>query len=117
MNETIDVKISDLTDLAIEAWRLQRWAFMSGFERERTIPRRTTRSLTSFLTDAGFEFCDLSGQPYDPGLAVEVVDTEGDKNAGSAWISETVSPIVLWHGHMVRTGEVVIRYGPEKIRR
>jgi hypothetical protein len=115
MSETINVKISELAELAIEAWRLQHWAFMSGFERDRTIPRRTTRSLNCFLTEMGFELCDLAGQPYDPGLAVEVVDTERDTNApmGSAWIGETVSPIVLWRGQMVRTGQVVVRYGPE----
>lgn len=110
MNETIQLKISELADLAVEGWRLERWAFMRGFEKDRVVARRTARALDFLLKEAGFELCDLAGQVYDPGLAIEVVDTEGDVEAlpGSARIVETIAPIVFWRGQLVKTGQVAI---------
>jgi hypothetical protein len=110
VDDSVDVKISAFADLAVEAWRLQRWAFMSGFEKERGIARHTARKLGSFLTEMEFELCDLTGQPYDPGLAVEVIDTEhrADSPVDTPRIAEQVlhqlrarcismiAPIVLW---------------------
>ena len=116
MTEVIDkvgVKISTLADLAVELWRLERWAFQSGFERDRSLARHSARKLASFLTGMEFELSDLAGQPYDPGLAVEVIDTEyeGDSAAVAPTVAEMLAPIVLWRGHVVKAGQVVIRFG------
>ena len=75
--------------------------------------RQTSRSLTSFLAGLGIEARDLTGQPYDPGLAVEVVDSEDDAEApkGSARIEEMLSPIVLRNGQLIRTGQVAVSRG------
>jgi hypothetical protein len=113
VDDTLAVKVSALGDLAVELWRLQRWAFMSGFERERGTARHAARKLGSFLTEKEFELRDLTGQPYDPGLAVEVIDTEHetDSPAGSPTIGEMIAPIVLWRGRVIRTGQVVVCFG------
>jgi hypothetical protein len=118
MNQTLEVKISDLADVAIECWRLQRWAFASGFEKDRTIARQASRTLSSFLAEMGVEICDLTGQPYDPGLAVEVIDTEDSPDApiGSANIAEMIAPILFWHGRVIKAGQVVVCRG-QKLER
>jgi hypothetical protein len=112
-NDTLDVKISALADFAVELWRLQQWAFKSGFEKERGIARHTARKLGSFLTEKGFELCDLTGQPYDPGLSIEVIDTEHDTDspAGSISIGEMIAPVVFWRGQVIRAGQVVVYHG------
>jgi hypothetical protein len=113
VNETVEMGISALADLAVDGWRLQRWALLSGFEKERVVARQASRSLTSFLAGLGIETRDLSGQPYDPGLAVEVVESEEDADApkGSIRIEEMLAPIVLRNGQLIRTGQVAVRHG------
>ena len=103
-----------LADAAVELWRLQQWAFAAGFEKDRAVARRTARTLDSVLKEAGLELCDLVGHGYDPGLAVEVIDTEYDPDihTGCTRIHETIAPIVL-RGQVVRTGQVIVCCGPE----
>ena len=116
--DTVNVKISTLADLAVELWRLERWAFQSGFERDRSLARHAARKLASFLTGMEFELSDLTGQPYDPGLAVEVIDTEheGDSADGEPTVAEMLAPIVLWRGRVVRAGQVLIRFDAATIQ-
>jgi len=54
----------------------------------------------------------MTGQPYDPGLAVEAVEVldEPDGPDGYGRIEEMVSPIVLWRGTVVSHGQVVTRW-------
>jgi hypothetical protein len=113
MNETVEVEISALTELAVDCWRLQRWTFESGHEKDRVVARQASRALSFFISEIGFEICDLTGQPYDPGLAVEVVDSEVDVAApkGSVRIEEMIAPIVLWNGSLIKTGQVAVRRG------
>jgi hypothetical protein len=113
MDETVEVGLSALVELAIDGWRLQRWALARGFEKDRVVARQAARTLTSFLDGLGFETCDLVGQPYDPGLAVDVVDSEEDAGAPaeSVRIEVMLAPIVLRNGRLIRAGQVAVRRG------
>jgi hypothetical protein len=113
MDETVEVGLSALVELAIDGWRLQRWALARGFEKDRVVARQAARTLTSFLDGLGFETCDLVGQPYDPGLAVDVVDSEEDAGAPaeSVKIEVMLAPIVLRNGRLIRPGQVAVRRG------
>ena len=53
----------------------------------------------------------MTSRPYEPGLAVEVLDSYVDATLppGAQLIAETVSPIILWRGSVVRYGQVVIK--------
>ena len=55
MDETVEVGLSALVELAIDGWRLQRWALARGFEKDRVVARQAARTLTSFLDGLGFE--------------------------------------------------------------
>jgi hypothetical protein len=114
--DSITVTARSLADLAVINWRLHCWAFSSGFESERGIARQASRTFSSFLEKVGVETCDLTGQAFDPGLAIEVIDSEQDPDAGedTATIGETITPIVFWRGRVIRHGQVVIHRGTAK---
>lgn len=113
MQSTLPIETSRLVNLAVESWRLNRWAFDEAFAKQRAVARHVARELRDFLLQAGIEISDLTNKPYDPGMAVEVVDSISDPNSpqGSVTIEETVAPIVLWRGAVVRHGQVVTRCG------
>ena len=106
---TLEVPLASLAELAVECWRLERWA--GGSEESSPQARHAARRLGRFLSEQGFEVLDVTGRPYEPGLAVEVLDAYADATlpSGAKVIDETVSPIVLWRGSVVRHGQVVIK--------
>ena len=107
--QTLNVTLSSLAELAVEWWRLERWA--GAAEESSPQARHAARRLGRFLDEHGLEVLDVTGRAYEPGLAVEVLDSYRDATLppGAQLIAETVSPIVLWRGSVVRHGQVVIK--------
>ena len=108
--DTVPVALSSLAELAVEWWRLDRWA-RNGAEGTGAHARHAARRLAKFLSEHGLEVLDVAGRAYEPGLAVEVLDAFGDARLppGSQVIDETVAPVVLFRGTVVRHGQVVVR--------
>ena len=110
--QTLPVALSSLAELAVEWWRLGRVAG-GGPAGEESSPqaRHAARRLGKFLGDLGLEVLDVTGRAYEPGLAVEVLDAFEDARLpkGSQVIDETVAPVVLYRGTVVRHGQVVVR--------
>ena len=109
--DVLEFPVSSLVEIAVEWWRLDRWA--AGPDEARLVARHVARRLSQLLEHHGVEVLDLTGKPYEAGLAVEVLDSIRDPGAptGRATVDETVSPIVLWKGAVVRQGQVVMRRG------
>jgi hypothetical protein len=107
--KTLDVSLSALAELAVEWWRLERWAV--GSEESSPQARHAARRLGRFLSEHGVEVLDVTGRAYEPGLAVEVLDAFADAGlpAGTQVVEETVAPVVLYRGAVVRHGQVVVR--------
>jgi hypothetical protein len=109
--QTLPVSLSSLAELAVEWWRLGRRA-----DSEETSPqaRHAARRLGKFLSDLGLEVLDVTGRAYEPGLAVEVLDAfeDGRLPAGSEVIDETIAPVVLFRGAVVRHGQVIVKRNP-----
>jgi hypothetical protein len=107
--QTLPVALSSLAELAVEWWRLGRWADGAGEASPQA--RHVARRLGKFLGELGLEVVDVTGHAYEPGLAVEVLDAFEDARlpAGSQVIDETVAPVVLFRGAVVRHGQVVVR--------
>ena len=105
----LPVPLSSLAELAVEWWRLGRWA--GAAEGSSAQARHVARRLGKFLQDLGLEVLDVTGRAYEPGLAVEVIDAFEDARlpAGSQVIDETVAPVVLFRGAVVRHGQVIVK--------
>jgi hypothetical protein len=109
--QTLEVSLSSLAELAVECWRLERWAAAFGPDAPVSPARHVARRLGKFLGERELSVLDLTGRRYEPGLAVEVVDVSRDEgaHAGTEVVEEMLSPIVLWRGTVVRHGQVVVR--------
>jgi hypothetical protein len=100
-----------LVDLVVEAWRLDRWLARYGQDQTTAAARFASRRIADALSGLELEAVDLTGQAYDPGLALELLGTvdDGALPAGTAVIDEMVAPLCLWQGRVVRQGQVITR--------
>jgi hypothetical protein len=104
---------STAKNFAIEAYKLGRLSEQMGDSKEGIKLRHSVRQLQAELDRAGISFHDLSGQPYDPGLSVDIVDCPDD--TGTPWrIREMRLPIILWDGRLLHRGQVILEAMPEE---
>jgi hypothetical protein len=107
----MEIPTADLIAVAIEHWRLSTWLATAGGNIG--IARHSVRRIGDMLARWQIETQSLDGRPFDAGLAAKVVDTIDDPSApkGIEVVCETVSPLVIWRGSVVRSAEVVVRRG------
>jgi hypothetical protein len=106
---TISVSISSLANLAIEWWRLS-----SAMPPTSSAPaRHAVRKIEDFLRECELEVHDMDGKPFDAGLAVRVIDAIDDPAipSGKTIIGQTLSPMVLWRGQVIKSADVITRRG------
>src|SRR4051812_36221907 len=85
--DTVPVALHALIDLAADIWRLEKWLAAAstasppasarpaaGSGPSLAAVRHVTRRAQNFLRRADVETIDLTGRPYEPGLALEVVE-------------------------------------------
>lgn len=108
---SLAIGMEEVCSLCTESWRLRRLgekaedgSFASGL-------RYASRQLNEILRRIEVEAVDLSGQPYDPGMAPEVVEIRDDLDlpSGSSVIDETIAPTITWRGNVVRPGQIIVR--------
>ncbi|HEY0100660.1 MAG TPA: hypothetical protein VGB76_17065 [Pyrinomonadaceae bacterium] len=109
----LDVPLDSLVELAIESWRLEQWLAGLPPEKGASKLRHIARRLQKFLTERELAALDVTGQKYEPGMAVEVLEVLTGENlrAEEKLIVEMVSPIILWRGRVVRHGQIVVGQG------
>ncbi|HJR09482.1 MAG TPA: hypothetical protein VJ842_19630 [Pyrinomonadaceae bacterium] len=109
----LDVPLASLVELAIEAWRLEQWIAAMPPEKTASKVRHVARRLQKFLSERELSALDLTGQKYEPGMAVEVLEAfaDDDVRGDEKLITEMVAPIILWRGRVVRHGQVVVKQG------
>ncbi len=107
---------SDLVELAVQTWRLQKRIAGLDPDEHKRIRKQLTDSARRFiriLDRFEVEFEDPAGKSYDFGWTeVEVVSWEdhGDHQSpvdSGPWVHSTVSPIIRRSGRMIRSGEIV----------
>jgi hypothetical protein len=108
---SLSVPMSALANLAVEWWRLS--ASPAAPSGGAAPARHAARRIGDFLKQCEVEIQTLEGRPFDPGLPVRVIDAVDDASlkAGESIIAETLSPIVLWRGQVIKSGDVVTRRG------
>lgn len=104
-----------LIELALEAWSLtaniEGWVGrLEGLREKRARSRlQWMRSrLVELLGKEGITLQDLSGQQWDEGDAVEVLNPTEPEEGQRAVISTMVEPIVIRNGRVARRGKVTI---------
>jgi len=109
---SMDVSLSSLIGLAIEWWRLSS-ALASGSSAP---ARHALRKIEDFLHECDLEVYAMDGKAFDPGFAMRVIDAVDDPAlpADTMIVDQTVSPMVLWRGGVVKSAEVITRRGPSK---
>ena len=107
---------SDLSELAIQTWRLQNRIGGLDPEEHKRIRKQlmdSARRFAKILQRFDVEFEDVTGQPYSDGWQeVDVVSWEdqGDETSpvdAGPWVRSTVSPIIRRKGKTVKLGQVV----------
>lgn len=111
--DKLHVPLDALIELAIESWRLEQWLAALPPEKVASKLRHIARRLQKFLSERELAALDLTGQKYEPGLAVEVLEVLTDESlrARDKLIVEMVAPIILWRGRVVRHGQIVVGQG------
>ena len=99
---------ADIRELAIAAWRLEKW--LDNLKAERKVAAKSAlRSIKKYIADSGVEIKDPLGSRFDPGLAVEVLNNEAeDTPEEDLIIIETVSPYVYLNGELIQHARVII---------
>jgi hypothetical protein len=97
--------------LAVECWRLERASAAEDAHGIAASIRYATRRIQRVLQELNLSIIDPKDQPYDPGLAVQVVETlaGGDATQALGVICEVVEPMVLLNGAVVGAAKVVVR--------
>ena len=107
--QSSSLSLDQLCTLAIEHWRLSR-----ALGASMPVPaRHALRKMEELLTTLGVKAECLDDLPHDPGMSAKVVDRMEDDSLDGDRIVETISPLVLVKGRMVRQAEVVVA-GPGK---
>lgn len=109
--ETLPVSLSSLADVGVECWRLSRLPSAAN-----GAARHSLRRIEDFLKKCELEVVSIDGRTFDSGLAARVIDAVDDPSlpAGQSVVSQTLQPMVLWRGVVIRQADVVTRRGTGK---
>jgi hypothetical protein len=109
---SVNVPVSALAALAVEYWRIGTWINAANAAGAGPA-RHAIRKMGDFLKSVEVDVEGMEGKTFDAGMACVVVDSVEDEamEAGKVVIEETVSPMVMWKGKVVRNAQVVTRKG------
>lgn len=105
------VPTQDLTDLAIEFWRLEKRLKKIEeklSEDENKAFRNSVDKLGRFVKKNHLEVTDYTGQVYNSGMNVEILASEKDSQLEQDIIFETHEPAVTHKGVLIRKAKVII---------
>ena len=100
---------NNLAELALNYWRLSNWVGIVNVDRKMQA-NSALRKMGAYLEKEGIELRDLIGQKYDDGYAADVmgIESEQDVPDENLIVIETVKPIILLNGSVIKYGQVVL---------
>ena len=109
MTQAYEVQQQSLINIAIEGWRLSK--INPEADKDRIRLKNFVREFEQFLECNKVEVVDLTGHNYEPGMALEVIFTEGKSitEPEKEIIIEMVRPLILLDGSVVKHGQVVTK--------
>ena len=114
--DVVQITMQAACDISLECWRLSRAVSSAKEANHGAVLRYSVGRIEDVLKGVGLEIVDLAGRQYDAGLAPEVSHVVLDDTLpeGHAMIEETISPIIMWHGQIIRPGQIVVKQPPSK---
>lgn len=99
---------ADIKELAVAAWRLERW--LDNLNSDRKLAAKSAlRGIKKYIAALEVEVVDPVGAKFDPGLAIEVVNNESpDSLEEELIIIETLTPYVYQNGELIQHARVII---------
>jgi len=109
--DELPISMEDVRILSQEYWRLNSLAALLKNSSEGVALRRIVRSLNGILSGLDIEVIDLTGSPYEPGMAPDVIDIREDRELadGLSIIDEYIAPTVAWRGRILIPGQIILR--------
>jgi hypothetical protein len=120
MPDPATITSEGLLTLATETWRAQRELERMRDQQTAIGLRYSLRKVRGVLEELGISYLDLTGQRYDAGMSVDIIDVEGEGgDAADLVVKEMMAPIILWNGALLAWGEAVLerRTARESIKR
>lgn len=105
------VQTQDLTDLAIEFWRLEKRLKKIEdklSQDENKAFRNSIEKLGRFVRKNDLEVTDYTGQVYNSGMNLEILASEKDSQLEQDIIFETHEPAVAHKGILIKKAKVII---------
>ena len=99
----------DIKELAVSYWRMDKWLKNVNVERKMAATS-SLRAIKRFLDSNDVAIMDLTGEKFDAGLAVDVVNNDVPNGADESKviISEMIRPVVIQNGEVIQLGQVSI---------
>lgn len=107
----LSIDMDGACSLSLECWRLNRIADLFKDSNEGVGIRHGTRRIAETLDKLGLKVIDFAGRTYDPGMVPEVVEVREDLALlnGIEVVDETITPTLIWCGHVVKPGQIIVR--------
>ena len=99
----------NIGDIALAYWRLEKWVNETNVERK-TAAISALRQMKRYLDENGIEIKDYLGKKYDSGFAIDVIGRNTEKNLPEEElvVSETLTPLILEKGEVLKFGQVIL---------
>jgi len=112
LNNSIKFPRTVVIDIALEIWRLWRIAEKMDDHSFSVNIRYSAKKMKNALEANGCSFVDVTGEAYDAGMAVDVIDTEGEKTHDEKYlfVKEMISPIILFDGNFLNHGQAILEW-------
>ena len=115
--------ISNLADIAAESYRLKgvfsravRNAGPGEIRKYMSKFNWFEKKVTAALEDMEMSVVDLTGQKYDPGMAVTPLNLDEFDPDAQLIIDSMMEPVIMQGSRLIRTGTVMLREAPEEDR-
>ena len=105
-----------MEELALAYWRLAKWVDAADVE-HKMAATSALRQMKKFLDENNIEIIDYIGQKFDSGYSVDVLGRKSgeDLPEEDLVIVETVRPIILENGEVVKYGQAFLGIGTPEV--
>lgn len=108
---TVSVEANEITDLAVEIWRIEQRVTKSASslpEKQLKGLENSIQKLKRYLQKYDVEIVDYKNHKYNDGLNLDILSVEKDPTLPESLIKETVEPTVMIKGQVVRKAKIIL---------